>query len=180
MIWTLVKTDSKVKLICIVICFGDTPYSMSQKPIKSILLLYFPSKHISSISPWIYAAQCISWSHQSINLEASRWWQARISRDTLGATASQLSDCTDMHPLHQIVMGPVELELGTDFISILPNSSALNLCSSCANTVGPITLADTNLHTRRLCKIHHNFLAAPPAPSCHVQIYQNAFDGKFS
>ena len=68
----------------------------------------------------------------------------------------------------------------TDFVLFLPNSSALNLCSSCANTVGPITLADMYLHTRRLCKIHHNFPAAPPAPSCHVQIYQNAFDGKFS
>ena len=100
MIWTFVKTNSKVKLVCIVICIEDTPYSMSQKPATSILLLYFPSEHISSISPWIYAAQCISWSHQSIYLEASRWWQARISRDTLGATASQLSDCTDMHPLH--------------------------------------------------------------------------------
>ena len=50
---------------------------------------------------------------------------------------------------------------------------APNLWCSWANTVGPIAPSDMYLHTRRLCKIHHNCLAAPPAPSCYVQIYQN-------
>ena len=36
------------------------------------------------------------------------------------------------------------------------------------------------VHTGRLCKMHHNCLAAPPpAPSCYVQIYQNTFFAKF-
>ena len=55
-----------------------------------------------------------------------------------------------------------------------------------ANTVGRISPSDMSLHTRFctpdmhlhtrcLCKIHHNCLAAPSQPSCYVQIHQNTF-----
>ena len=65
---------------------------------------------------------------------------------------------------------------GIDFIPSQTKSNTLNLCCSWANTVGRIAPSDMYLHARRLCKIHHNRLAAPPAPKCYVRIYQNACD----